>query len=231
MIPQEDFLLNLHQLSLRIADACSKFGRQTNEVTLLPVTKNWPVDVVRYCSEVGINRVGENRVQEALSKQDQISGISWELIGHLQTNKVKHAVGRFARIQTIDSIKLIQKVQAVSESTGQKTKVLLQVNAGNDPAKYGFSINDAPFALDKVLNSSNLVVDGLMTIAPYVPDDLSVAKDCFRKLADLRSDLSQSHGVVLQELSMGMSDDLQEAIECGSTMIRVGSALFGKRNY
>ena len=230
MISQEDFLLNLHELSRRIEDACSKFGRQTNEVTLLPVTKNWPVDVVRYCSEADINRVGENRVQEALSKQDQISGISWELIGHLQSNKVKHAVGRFARIQTIDSIKLIQKVQAVSENTGQKTKVLLQVNAGNDPAKYGFSINDAPFALDKVMNSSNLVVDGLMTIAPYVPEDLSVAKDCFRKLADLRDALSQSHGVVLQELSMGMSDDLQEAIECGSTMIRVGSALFGKRN-
>ena len=230
MISQEGFLLNLDQLNRRIADACSKFGRQTNEVTLLPVTKNWPVDVVRYCSEVGIKRVGENRVQEALSKQDQISGISWELIGHLQSNKVKHAVGQFDRIQTIDSIKLIQKVQAVSENTGQKTKVLLQVNAGNDPAKYGFSINDAPFALDEVMNSSNLVVDGLMTIAPYVPGDLSVAKDCFRKLADLRDTLSQSHGVVLQELSMGMSDDLQEAIECGSTMIRVGSALFGKRN-
>ena len=125
--------------------------------------------------------------------------------------------------------KLFRKVQTASERIGSRTAVLLQVNAGNDPAKYGFSLTEAPTALDEVLGCSNLRVDGLMTIAPYVPDDLSVASECFQKLAELRNVLEGSHAVKLKELSMGMSDDLNEAITSGSTMIRVGSALFGNR--
>ncbi len=230
MITPEEFLLNLADLQEKILFACKNCKRNPEEVCLLPVTKNWPVDAVRYCQDAGIIRVGENRVQEALSKQEQINGISWELIGHLQSNKVNQAVGRFARIQTIDSLKLIRKVQAASKQMDQKVSMLLQVNAGNDPAKYGFSIEDTEAAMEEVLQSSHLHLDGLMTIAPYVPDDLSVAHDCFKKLADLRDSLAQRYEVRLPELSMGMSDDLSEAIACGSTMIRVGSALFGKRN-
>ena len=229
MIKQEQFLQNLQILRQRINHACNLCGRDPEEVTLLPVTKNWPVDAVKYCRDAGICRVGENRVQEATEKQNQIAGIDWELIGHLQSNKVNQVVGRFSRIQTLDSLKLIQKVQATSERFDCKTAVLLQVNAGNDPAKYGFSLAEAPAALDDVLGCSHLLVDGLMTIAPYVPDDLSVASDCFQKLAELKNSLEDSHAVKLRELSMGMSDDLNEAIACGSTMIRVGSALFGDR--
>ena len=229
MIKQDEFLSNLTELRIRIANACTECGRDPEEVCLLPVTKNWPVDAVQYCKAAGILRVGENRVQEAITKQDTMSGVSWDLIGHLQTNKVNQAVGRFSRIQTLDSLKLIRKVQAASERSDQKTSVLLQVNAGNDPAKYGFSLDEAARALDEALGSSHLMVDGLMTIAPYVPDDLSVARDCFEKLADLRAKLSHNHGVELRELSMGMSNDLNEAISSGSTMIRVGSALFGGR--
>ncbi|MEL0098648.1 MAG: YggS family pyridoxal phosphate-dependent enzyme, partial [Opitutae bacterium] len=203
MISKEDFLSRLAELRTKIANACTSCGRNPDDVCLLPVTKNWPIDAVRYCQDAGLSRVGENRVQEAVSKQDQISGISWELIGHLQTNKVNQVVGRFARIQTLDSIKLIHKVEATSERFGQTTSVLLQINAGNDPAKYGFSIEEAPSALDEVLGCSHLQVDGLMTIAPYAPDDVSVARDCFQKLADLRDKLSRSHGIKLTELSMG----------------------------
>ena len=229
MISREDFLSRLAELRAKIANACTSCGRNPDDVSLLPVTKNWPIDAVRYCQDASLSRVGENRVQEALSKQEQISGISWELIGHLQSNKVNQAVGRFARIQTLDSLKLIRKVQTASERIDQKTSLLLQINAGNDPAKYGFSMEEAPYALDEVHCCSHLQVDGLMTIAPYAPDDPSVAQNCFQKLADLRDKLCQKHGIKLPELSMGMSGDLEEAIGCGSTMIRVGSALFGTR--
>ena len=230
MITYEEFCSNLNELRGRISIACEECGRKPEEVVLLPVTKNWPVDAVKYCQKAGIYRVGENRVQEAVSKQDQIEGVSWELIGHLQSNKVNQVVGRFSRIQTLDSLKLIHKVQVASERMDCKTSILLQINAGNDPAKFGFSIEEAKLALDEALASSHLRVEGLMTIAPYVPDDLSVAQNTFAKLAELRELLSSSHGVELKDLSMGMSDDLAQAIACGSTMIRVGSALFGQRS-
>jgi len=229
MIDQQQFIENLRILRERIKEACSLCGRDLEEICLLPVTKNWPVGAVEYCRDAGLLRVGENRVQEAKEKKVQISGISWEMIGHLQSNKINHAVNIFSRIQTLDSLKLIRKLQDASARIDQKISVLLQVNAGNDPAKHGFSVEDVPEALDEVLGSSHLCVDGLMTIAPFVPDDLSVASACFQKLADLKIMLETSRGVKLRELSMGMSDDLKEAIACGSTMIRVGSALFGNR--
>lgn len=229
MITYEEFFSNLKSLREKIALACKACGRIPEEITLLPVTKNWPVDAVKYCKLAGISRVGENKVQEATAKQSEIEDVHWELIGHLQSNKVNQAVGRFSRIQTVDSIKLIKKVQAASERVGHQSSILLQINSGNDPAKFGFKVEEASAALDEVLGSSHLSVDGLMTIAPFVPNDLSVARDAFVKLADLRDELSQRHGAELKELSMGMSDDLAEAIACGSTMIRVGSALFGQR--
>lgn len=231
MIIREVFLNNLAALRQQVADACATCGRNPEEVSLLPVTKNWPVDAVEYCVSAGIHRVGENRVQEVALKQEQIDGVHWELIGHLQSNKVNHAVGRFARIQTLDSVKLIRKVQATAERINHPTAVLLQVNAGNDPAKYGFKLEESAFALDEILKSSHLRVDGLMAIAPFAPEEPSIARDCFDKLAELRQSLQNSHGVRLNELSMGMSDDLVHAIAAGSTMIRVGSALFGNRSY
>ena len=230
MIEYEQFLFNLKEIRRKIENACVSCDRNPNEVSLLPVTKNWPVLAVEYCRDSGILKVGENRVQEATEKQAKITGIEWELIGHLQSNKVNQVVGCFSRIQTLDSIKIIRKVQAASERLDHKTRVLLQINSGNDPAKFGFSIDEASGALDEVMSSSHLIVDGLMTIAPYAPEDITVARDCFKKLAELKEILEQSHGVFLKELSMGMSDDLSTAIICGSTMIRVGSALFGSRN-
>lgn len=229
MIKWEEFLVNLESLRVRIKNACSDCGRNPSEITLLPVTKNWPVDAIRYCQKADISRVGENRVQEAISKQAQIKDMCWELIGHLQSNKVNQVVGQVTRIQTLDSLKLIRKVQNSSERINYPTPVLLQVNSGNDPAKFGFSLEETKEALEITLGCSHLVMEGFMTVAPYVPEDSSVAGDCFKKLSDLRDSLCQSFGVELRELSMGMSDDLSEAIACGSTMIRVGTALFGKR--
>lgn len=230
MIEREVFFKNLESLRRRIINASSSNGRNPGEIKLLPVTKNWPFHAVRYCQEAGILAVGENRVQEARSKQASIEGMEWELIGHLQTNKINQTIGNFARIQTVDSLKLMNKLQHAAENKDVSLRILIQVNAGADPAKYGFSLESTAAALDFALSCQNLSVEGLMTIAPFSPEDRSVACNCFESLRNLRNDLEETRGHSLPELSMGMSNDLEQAIAAGSTMIRVGSALFGSRN-
>ena len=229
MIEESQFQENLRRVTDEIARACKECNRDNKEVKLLPVTKNWPSGVVQYCKNADIFSVGENRVQEALQKQSEVEGVKWELIGHLQSNKIKQVVGRFDRIQTVDSDNLLSKLQSFSERSNLICKVLLQVNAGNDPAKYGCTLENAEPLLEFALECSNLQVDGLMTIAPYSPDDPTLASACFRNLRELRDRLSEKFEVNLTELSMGMSGDLTQAIESGSTMIRVGTALFGNR--
>lgn len=229
MISEKKFLDNLHIIQSQIAESCRASGRNPDDVTLLPVTKNWPAVVVDYCKRAKLMRVGENRVQEALEKKLGISEVCWELIGHLQTNKTRQVVGEFSRIQTVDSRKLLKKINDVSLQKKIKTSILLQVNAGSDPAKYGCSVEVVDDLLEFALSQQNIAVEGLMTIAPYAPDNLDIAKTTFQKLRTLRDDLCQKWDVELKELSMGMSMDMQEAIAAGSTMVRVGSALFGKR--
>ena len=229
MITEEKFLINLQRVQDQIAESCRLCGRKPDDVTLLPVTKNWPAGVVDYCKRAGIVRVGENRVQEALEKKNQISNVGWELIGHLQTNKAKLVVGEFARVQTVDSTKLLQKLNDISCQKDVKTSILLQVNAGKDPAKYGCSLEETEALVDFALSLENLVVNGFMTIAPYAPEDLGIASRAFEELRTLRDDLQEKFAVNLGELSMGMSMDMKEAIAAGSTMVRVGSALFGSR--
>jgi PLP dependent protein len=229
MLSEEEFKKNLSQVRKHIDKLCAEYKRKPEDVVLLPVTKKWPAVAVNYCQRSGLYRVGENRVQDALAKQEEIAGSQWELIGHLQSNKVKQVVGKFERIQTVDSMKLLEKLQNVAEQREVVCKVLLQVNSGEDPAKFGFTIDETSTALDKALASPNLAVEGLMTIAPHAPDDLSVARNAFGHLRDLRDRLKDEFNADLKELSMGMSGDLREAIESGSTMVRVGSSLFGER--
>ena len=212
-----------------MAESCRICGREPDDVTLLPVTKNWPAGVVDYCKRAGILRVGENRVQEALEKKNKISNVDWELIGHLQTNKAKLVVGEFTRVQTVDSPKLLQKLNDLSCQKDVKTSILIQVNAGEDPAKYGCSLEETEALVDFALGLENVVVNGFMTIAPYAPEDLGIASRAFDKLRTLRDDLKGKFAMNFDELSMGMSMDMKEAIAAGSTMVRVGSALFGSR--
>jgi len=229
MITEEKFLINLQRVQDQMAESCRICGREPDDVTLLPVTKNWTAGVVDYCKRAGIVRVGENRVQEALEKKNQISNVDWELIGHLQTNKAKLVVGEFTRVQTVDSPKLLQKLNDLSCQKDVKTSILLQVNAGEDPAKYGCSLEETEALVDFALGLENLVVNGFMTIAPYAPEDLGIASRAFDKLRTLRDDLQEKFAMNFDELSMGMSMDMREAIAAGSTMVRVGSALFGSR--
>jgi pyridoxal phosphate enzyme (YggS family) len=228
-IDYETFRLRADTLLARIAEQCRAAGRNSQEVTLLPVTKTHPAAAAEYAARYGLAAVGENRVQEAVDKQAQTTAaVRWELIGHLQSNKAKIAATHFGRIQSVDSEKLLNVLDRAAGELGRKLPVLLQVNAGNDPAKFGAEPADAPRLLDLALAKPHLQVDGLMTIAP-LSDDPAVARRTFANLRAIRDQLAARTGAPLRELSMGMSGDLDAAIAEGSTLVRVGSALYGAR--
>jgi pyridoxal phosphate enzyme (YggS family) len=230
MIDPDEFQKNLSRIRARIERACLEASRQPEEVELLPVTKNHPADAVRYATEAGLTGVGENRVQEASGKRAEFDGDRfWELIGHLQSNKARDAVAVFDRIQSVDSRKLLQKVDRLSGEIGKEMPILLQCNTGEDPRKYGFQSSEAMEVMELALEMRHVRLDGLMTIAP-LDSDADSARAAFRALRLLRDDLEQRFGHSLPVLSMGMTGDLEAAIAEGSTQIRIGTALFGARD-
>ena len=229
-IDYDTFRTRADALLARIAEQARVAGRKPQEVTLLPVTKTHPAAAAEYVARYGLAAIGENRVQEAVDKQVQTKAtVRWELIGHLQSNKAKLAVAHFARIQSVDSEKLLQVLDRAAGELGRRLPVLLQINAGNDPAKFGADPANAARLLEIALGKPHLQVDGLMTIAP-LSGDAAVARRTFANLRAIRDELSARCGHPLRELSMGMSGDLDAAIAEGSTLLRVGSALFGSRD-
>lgn len=231
MVSFTEFEKNFSQVRARIESACAAAGRDSSEVSLLPVTKNHPADAVAFAARCGLSAVGENRVQEAAGKRaGSAVGIRWELIGHLQSNKAREAVAVFDRIQSVDSIKILERLDRYAGDARKVLPILLQCNSGEDPNKFGFPADQMEAALESALAMEHLVVEGLMTIAP-LDDDPEVARTAFERLRDLRDLLSTQFAVVLPELSMGMTDDLEIAIAAGSTQIRVGTALYGGRIY
>lgn len=229
MITEKEFQNNLSILRERLAEACALSNRSVEEVQILPVTKNWPVQAVHYSQRAGFSRVGENRVQEAVEKKSSVEGMEWDLIGHLQSNKAKQVIGQFSRVQTVDSSKLLGKLHLASTKLNVKTGILIQVNTGNDPAKNGILEEQCEEFVEKTLGYSSLILEGFMTMAPFAPDDPKVARNAFSRLRNLKDQMSSQFNIPLPELSMGMTGDLGEAVAEGSTMIRVGSALFGQR--
>ncbi len=228
-LDMEGFRRNLAEVRRKIAAACAVADRSPSEVVLLPVTKNHPADAVRFAWESGLRFVGENRVQEALGKMEEADpALAWELIGPLQSNKARKVAERFSRVQTVDRAKIARLLDRYAGESGRCLPVLLQINAGRDPAKSGAELEDASALLATALECENLRVDGLMTIAP-LSNEPEVARRCFVALRECRDRLSQEFDLPLRELSMGMSGDMVDAIREGSTMVRVGTALFGQR--
>ena len=229
----EEFHARAEAVRLQIEAACAQAGRQPSEVQLLAVTKTHPAAAAEYAARYGLQAVGENRVQEGVEKRAQCTApIRWELIGHLQSNKAKLAAQHFDRVQSVDSVKLINHLDRDAAEAGKILPILLQINAGRDPAKFGAEIEEAPALLEAALGKPNLRVDGLMTIAPLTaaPEEMrTAAQRTFAALRELRDELATRFGVPLQELSMGMSGDMADAIAAGSTCVRVGTALFGTR--
>ena len=225
----EEFKRRADTVRSLIDEACARSGRKPQEVELLAVTKSHPPEAAAFAARYGLRAVGENRVQEAIEKRAQVSAsIAWELIGHLQSNKARVAAQNFDRIQSVDSAKVLEILDRAAAEQGKTLAVLLQVNAGLDPAKSGVEPPEAPALLAAALGKKNIRVEGLMTIAP-LSDEPDTARRTFSRLREIRDQLAAAWGLPLSELSMGMSGDMEAAIAEGSTLVRVGSALFGNR--
>jgi len=213
---------NLAEVKRRIAIACVRASRDPHAVTLVAVTKVFPADYVTQAIAAGATDVGENRVQEARDKKPLVAGgARWHLIGHLQSNKAKDAVRLFDMIQTVDSLDLGQKIARAAVAAGKRQEVLLQVNVGGEEQKSGAPAADAESLARALRGIDALELRGLMTIPPIgEPEE---TRRYFRQLRSMRDTLG------LDQLSMGMTDDFEIAIEEGATIVRVGRAIFGSR--
>ena len=218
---------NLRSIRQAIARSAERAGRDPGDVVLVAVTKTLAVERIREAVRLGLTKLGENRVQEALPKIDEIGpgDVDWHLIGHLQTNKVKFIEGRFRMVQSIDSVGLAEALDHRLESP---LDVLIEVNVAEEPQKTGALPADLSAVAHAVNAAAHLRLRGLMTVAPMVADAEQV-RPVFRGLRSLRDTTSQQLGMPLDILSMGMTDDYPIAIEEGATMLRLGRALFGPR--
>lgn len=229
MIEYQDFISNIEALRDRISESADRVARDPESIRVLPVTKTFPINAVEYCIRAGFTSVGENRVQEVVDKQGDLRDkIRWELIGHLQSNKVRPALEHFDSVQSVDSVKLMEKLQRIARDRQQKVDILLQFNTGNDPNKHGMDEEIADAAVEYALKCDHLSLKGFMTIAP-LSDDPAVARRTFARLRQLMERINRDFAIAMTELSMGMTGDLDSAIMEGSTCIRVGTALFGSR--
>jgi PLP dependent protein len=218
----------------RIEAAATAAGRDPSAVRVVAVTKGFGPEVVRAATTAGLNRFGENRVQEGESKIPEAPDAEWHLIGHLQGNKARRAVTAFPWIHGVDSLELLGRLQAVAAELDQRPRVLLQVNVAEAATQHGFAaaaLTDpgAREALVAALRDASAVdVTGVMAIGPMT-DDHAISRSAFATVRQLRDALEEASGHPLPELSMGMSADLEAAVEEGATLVRVGGALFGER--
>jgi pyridoxal phosphate enzyme (YggS family) len=217
-------------LRTRIARAAAPVGRDPSEVRIVAVTKTHPVELARAAVAAGLDDLGENRVDELVAKSGTVDA-RWHLIGQLQRNKVRAVVGRAALIHSVDRRSLVDALSRAAQAAAVVQDVLVQVNVAEDPAKGGCSLAELPGLVSYASDAPGLRVVGLMTVPP-LPDEgvapAEAARPHFRALRDARDALRSEHPG-LEELSMGMSDDLEAAVQEGATMVRVGSALFGAR--
>lgn len=230
---------NIERLQAEIRSAAERAGRDPSEVRLVAVTKTYPAEAVTAAARAGITNTGENRVQEAIPKMEELTKdtaaaeLHWHLIGRLQTNKAKLAVQNFDLIHSVDSERLAREIHKHAATADKIMPVLLQVNISGEQSKSGFNPSDLHSALQRILKDCPAVrIDGFMTMAPL--DDPEKARPVFRDLKKLRDRLAteiQHERFNPRELSMGMSNDFAVAIEEGATLIRIGTAIFGQRDY
>jgi len=224
----DDFPSRLAGLHHAIAAAAKKAGRDPAKIELLAVSKTQPADVIREAMRAGLILFGENKVQEARGKIEELGRGTWHLIGHLQTNKAREAVRLFDSIDSVDRLDLAGEINHRAEALGKIQNVLLQVNIAGESAKFGCP-PDAARALAEAMNDlPHLCLRGLMTIPPFSPEP-EKSRPHFAGLLTLRDKIETDTGLRLPQLSMGMSGDFAVAIEEGSTCVRIGTALFGER--
>jgi hypothetical protein len=223
---------NLEHIRARIAQAAAKAGRDLADVTLIAVSKTVGVQEMRTAIAAGVTVFGESYLQEARIKIPQITApVQWNFIGHLQRNKVGHAVGLFQMIHSVDSLSLAREINLAAGRQGKRARILIEVNVSGETTKSGIDPEGAGSLMQDLISLPHLSVEGLMTMAPY-SNDPEDARPCFRALKHLQDALNERHGPALnlKELSMGMSSDFEVAIEEGATMVRIGTAIFGERS-
>ncbi|HET6349556.1 MAG TPA: YggS family pyridoxal phosphate-dependent enzyme [Candidatus Krumholzibacteria bacterium] len=220
---------NVERVRSRVAEALSRCGRALDAVTVVAVTKTFSTDVVRRVIRAGIHDIGENRVQELTAKAQTVSeSCRWHLVGPLQRNKARKVVGLVHLIHAVDGLAVAQTVDRIAREQGIRARVLLEVNMSGEASKHGVEPADAPRLADEMASLDALEWRGLMTIGP-LGNDPAATRDCFRRLATLAAALRGQTGLPLPDLSMGMSDDFEIAIEEGATLIRLGRIITGDR--
>lgn len=224
---------NLKHVEEKINQACLRSGRSREDVTLIAVSKTKPVEMMQEAMAYGITTFGENKVQEIIEKQKVLTQpLNWHMIGHLQRNKVKQLVGKVCRIHSVDSIRLARQIQNDFAAKDETAHILIEVNVAKEESKFGFMPEETEDAIREIATMPNIVIHGLMTIAPFV-DNPEENRIHFKNLKNLLVDINAKNidNVSMHELSMGMTGDYEVAIEEGATYVRVGTGIFGNRNY
>ena len=224
---------NLQEVENKIQEACKKANRKREDVTLIAVSKTKPVSALREVYDLGIRHFGENKVQELCEKYPQLpSDINWHLIGHLQRNKVKNVIGKASLIHSVDSIRLAETIEAEAAKQDLIVDILIEVNVAEEDSKFGVSVTEALPMIEMISKFPHIRIKGLMTIAPFV-ENAEENRSVFARLRKLSVDIAEKNidNVSVGILSMGMTNDYQVAIEEGATMVRVGTGIFGARDY
>lgn len=224
---------NLEEVERRINEACARVNRDRSEVTLIAVSKTKPVSMVEEAMDCNIIEFGENKVQELTNKYEQLpKSLHWHLIGHLQRNKVKYIVDKVCLIHSVDSYKLAEAISIEAVKKEVDVKILIEVNVAEEESKFGVTVSEAVELTEQISKLPNVFIEGLMTIAPFV-ENPEENRQYFKKLKQLAVDIEEKNidNVNMSVLSMGMTGDYEVAIEEGATMIRVGTGIFGERNY
>ena len=224
---------NLAEVEAKICAACERAGRKREEVTLIAVSKTKPVEMLEACMENGITVFGENKVQELCGKYEVLpKNLHWHMIGHLQRNKVKYLTDKVDLIHSVDSLRLAEAISEDAVKKGVNVNILIEVNVAEEDSKFGLKTEETEKLVREIASLPNVSIQGLMTIAPYtaVPEE---NRPIFRTLKQLSVDIREKNidNVSMDILSMGMTGDYEVAIEEGATMVRVGTGIFGERNY
>ena len=224
---------NLAEVEEKICNACKRAGRDRSEVTLIAVSKTKPVEMLEACMENGITVFGENKVQELCGKYEVLpKDLHWHLIGHLQRNKVKYITDKVELIHSVDSYRLAEAISQDAVKKGINVDILIEVNVAEEDSKFGLKTEETETLIRQISVLPNIFIKGLMTIAPYT-EVSEENRPTFRTLKQLSVDIREKNidNVCMDILSMGMTGDYEVAIEEGATMVRVGTGIFGERNY
>lgn len=224
---------NFHEVKNNIEQACKRCGRNPEEVTLIAVSKTKPISMIEEAILAGASHFGENKVQELCEKIENIKNpLHWHMIGHLQRNKVKYIINKGLLIHSVDSLSLAEQINKDAEKAGVKQDILIEINIGDEESKYGFRSDEVMSNITKIAEYKSICIKGLMCVAPFT-ENAEENRIYFRKMRQLYVDINDKNidNVNMNMLSMGMTGDYEVAIEEGATLVRVGTGIFGERNY